>query len=48
LTVATDIALEANSRLGPGSFLPALMDALSSLDGEEVVRRAKIEIIGPL
>jgi len=48
LTVATEIALETNNRLGPGSFLPALMDALASLDGEEVVRRSKIEIIGPL
>ena len=43
--LAMDVAgeLAAERAQGPGSFSPALIDAIAALDGETVVRRAKIK-----
>jgi len=44
LTVASELAVATGTVRGPGTFLPALIDNLSTISGEDVQKIGKIEV----
>jgi thiamine-phosphate diphosphorylase / hydroxyethylthiazole kinase len=44
VTIAAELAVESDEVKGPGTFMPALIDKLATLQADEVRRRIKIKI----
>jgi thiamine-phosphate diphosphorylase/hydroxyethylthiazole kinase len=45
ITVASEFAAEQPEVKGPGTFLPALIDQLSTLTAEKIIQRAHIAVV---
>lgn len=44
ITIASEVAAESPSTKGPGTFIPAWLDAIAAMDAETIGKRAKISI----
>lgn len=44
ITVASEVAAEAPSTKGPGTLIPAWLDAIAAMDAETIAKRAKISV----
>lgn len=45
LTIASEKAAERKDVQGPGSFIPALIDEIANLTGQDITHRAKIQVL---
>ncbi len=44
ITIASEVASEKESVQGPGTFIPAWLDAIANMDRETLAKRAKIRV----